>query len=169
MKTTIATSTPIIITAANRLFTVVEAFLTNLLNRELMSSGIRDTMLYNRMIEIPFPTPCSVICSPSHIKRAEPAVMDTIQTVMDVNVAPPVRRPWLAKPIAIAALSIRESTIVTYLVYSEIFFLPSSPSLCSSSRRGIAIVSSCKIMEDVIYGVMFSAKIDIFSKEPPVN
>jgi len=31
------------------------------------------------------------------------------------------------------------------------------------------MVRSWIMMEDVIYGVILSAKIDIFSKEPPVN
>ena len=100
-------------------------------------------MLYKRIIDIPFPTPFSVICSPNHIKKAEPAVNDTMMTETDVNVIlSSVRYPLLPNPIAIAALSNTESPIVTYLVYSVSFFLPSSPSLCNSSKRGIAIVRS---------------------------
>ena len=40
---------------------------------------------------------------------------------------------------------------------------------CISSSFGIAMVRSCMIMDDVMYGVMFNAKMDIFSKDPPVN
>ena len=49
------------------------------------------------------------------------------------------------------------------------FFLPSSPSFCISSSFGIAIVRSWMIMEDVIYGVILNAKMDIVSNEPPVK
>ena len=66
-------------------------------------------------------------------------------------------------------LSITAKKIVTYLVIAVIFFLPSSPSFCISSNAGIAIVRSWMIMEEVIYGVTFNAKIDICVKEPPVN
>ncbi len=38
------------------------------------SSGKRDTMLITSIIDIPLPTPLSVILSPSHIRRVEPAV-----------------------------------------------------------------------------------------------
>ena len=40
-----------------------------------------------------------------------------------------------------------------YLVYSEIFFLPSSPDFCISSSDGIATVKSCITIDDVMYGV----------------
>ena len=43
----------------------------------------------------------------------------------------------------------------------SIFLRPSSPSRCISSNFGIAIVRSCIIMDEVIYGVMFNAKIDM--------
>ena len=33
----------------------------------------------------------------------------------------------------------------------------------------MAMVKSCIMMEDVIYGVMFRANNDMFRKEPPVN
>ena len=62
----------------------------------------------------------------------------------------------------------RASATVRYLVYSAIFFLPSSPSFCISSSLGIAMVISCIMMEDVIYGVMLSANSDMLEKDPPV-
>ena len=49
-----------------------------------------------------------------------------------------------------------------------IFFLPSSPSRCISSSFGIAIVRSCIMMEDVIYGVILNANTDISLNDPPV-
>ena len=47
----------------------------------MMLRGRRETMLENRMIEIPFPMPNSVICSPSHMIRAEPEVKVRITTI----------------------------------------------------------------------------------------
>ena len=41
---------------------------------ELIMDGPRDTMPANRMMEMPLPMPNSVICSPSHMTKAEPAV-----------------------------------------------------------------------------------------------
>ena len=45
------------------------------------SLGIRETMLQSKMMEIPFPTPLSVICSPSHITKTDPAVKQTIISI----------------------------------------------------------------------------------------
>ena len=39
-----------------------------------MSVGKRETIEANRMMEMPLPIPYSVICSPSHMIRAEPEV-----------------------------------------------------------------------------------------------
>ena len=40
------------------------------------SSGILERILINKIIDIPFPTPFSVILSPNHIKNVAPAVKD---------------------------------------------------------------------------------------------
>ena len=40
-----------------------------------MSLGIPEMILIVSTIEIPLPTPFSVICSPIHIRTAEPAVI----------------------------------------------------------------------------------------------
>ena len=45
-----------------------------LVTRLMTLSGIREMMLANRIMEMPLPMPNSVICSPSHMTRAEPAV-----------------------------------------------------------------------------------------------
>ena len=42
--------------------------------------GRPEMMLANRIMEMPLPIPNSVICSPSHITRAEPAVKARIMT-----------------------------------------------------------------------------------------
>ena len=120
------------------------------------------------MIEIPFPTPYSVIFSPSHITNALPAVK-TIITVKYPSTLFIVKKFPLSKPIERPRLSITARRIVTYLVIAVIFLRPSSPSFCISSKAGNAIVRSCIIIDDVIYGVTLSAKIDICVNEPPVN
>jgi len=48
--------------------------LMNFSYSEVISLGMRDKMLMSRTIEIPFPTPFSVIRSPIHIRNADPAV-----------------------------------------------------------------------------------------------
>ena len=48
--------------------------LMNFSYSEVISLGIRDKMLMSRTIEIPLPTPFSVILSPIHIRKADPAV-----------------------------------------------------------------------------------------------
>ena len=43
--------------------------------------GPRDRMPANRMMEMPLPMPNSVICSPSHMTKAEPAVKLSTMTI----------------------------------------------------------------------------------------
>ena len=50
-----------------------------------------------------------------------------------------------------------------------IFFRPVSPSFERRSRAGIAIVSSCMIMELLIYGVMPIANSEAYENAPPVS
>ena len=52
-------------------------------------------------IEMPLPTPFSVILSPIHIRKAEPAVIAAIVTKTLFRVKW-VKRPWLPKPTAMA-------------------------------------------------------------------
>ena len=52
-------------------------------------------------------------------------------------------------------------------VYCAIFFRPDSPSFCSSSRRGIAMVRRLIIMDELIYGVIPIANKFIWLKAPP--
>ena len=42
--------------------------------------GMRDRMPANRMMEIPLPIPNSVICSPIHMTKEEPAMKETMMT-----------------------------------------------------------------------------------------
>ena len=100
-------------------------------------------------MEIPFPIPFSVILSPIHIRNALPAVrVATAQITFSALYWS--RYPCLPKAIAMAEDWIRASPTVTYLVIDAIFFLPSSPSRCISSSLGMAMVSSCMMMDEVI-------------------
>ena len=56
-------------------------FRTNCSNSVEISCGIREIILMVRTMEIPFPTPFSVILSPIHIRNALPAV-NAATTVM---------------------------------------------------------------------------------------
>ena len=49
--------------------------------QSLIILGNRETIPANRMMEMPLPMPNSVICSPSHIRKAEPAVKDRTMTM----------------------------------------------------------------------------------------
>ena len=62
-----------IITPASPAFAIVLPFM-NCVYSVTKSSGTRETMLIRSTIEIPFPTPFSVIRSPIHIRNALPAV-----------------------------------------------------------------------------------------------
>ena len=42
--------------------------------------GTRDMMPANRIMEMPLPIPNSVICSPIHITKEEPAMKETVMT-----------------------------------------------------------------------------------------
>ncbi len=61
------------------------------------------------------------------------------------------------------------STIVPYRVYCVIFRRPSSPSFDSRSRYGHTTVSSCRMIDELIYGMMPSAKIVICERLRPEN
>ena len=62
---------------------------------------------------------------------------------------------------------IRPRITVVYLVICAIFFLPSSPSLDSLSSAGIATHKSCRIMDELIYGVTPMANMAPYSNPPP--
>jgi hypothetical protein len=46
---------------------------------------------------------------------------------------------------------------------------PTSPSFCSFSSDGETTVSSCRMIDAVMYGMIPSAKIAIRDSPPPVN
>ena len=80
-RTTITIRIANIITAAKTPFAGVFGA-TNVLYNVAKSLGIPDMILIKSTIEIPFPTPFSVIRSPSHINTAEPAVSAAITTII---------------------------------------------------------------------------------------
>ena len=122
----------------------------------IKSCGIEERILNKRTKEIPFPTPLSVILSPIHIRSADPAVIATTQMTIPTILrrtlpsAYPIKSPEPPKPTAMAVDSKRARPMVTNLVYSVNFLLPSSPSFCISSKAGIATVKSWIIMDEVI-------------------
>src|SRR5208337_2637760 len=61
------------------------------------------------------------------------------------------------------------NAIVKYRVYCVIFRRPSSPSFCNLSRYGNTTVINCRMMDEVMYGMMPSAKIVTRRKLPPLN
>jgi len=54
-------------------------------------------------------------------------------------------------------------------VYSLIFRRPDSPSLCSFSSEGTTVISSCRIIDAEMYGMMPRPKIVLCWSEPPVK
>ena len=75
------------------------------------SLGIEERILMRSTIEMPLPTPFSVILSPIHMRKAEPAVIVAIVTTTLFKVKW-VRRPWLPKPTAMAIDSMSASATV---------------------------------------------------------
>ena len=132
-----------------------------------MPLGNPDIIPTNIIIDIPFPIPLLVICSPSHIKSAVPAIRD-----ITVN-APPIK--LVSKNIPedlyekkIPNPSIKARTIVSIFVYLLIFVLPSSPpSLVNLSNAGITIPNNWITIDAVMYGVIDIANIESLEKAPP--
>ena len=60
-----------------------------------MLVGSLEMMLAKRMMEMPFPMPCSVTCSPSHMISAEPDVSVRMITIAAHTLlsAPALRNP----------------------------------------------------------------------------
>src|SRR5713101_937909 len=59
--------------------------------------------------------------------------------------------------------------MVRYRVYCVILRRPSSPSFCKRSRYGKTTVINCKMIDEVMYGMMPSAKIVRRRKLPPLK
>src|SRR6266481_4053294 len=61
------------------------------------------------------------------------------------------------------------NTMVRYRVYCVILRRPSSPSFCNRSRYGKTTVINCRMIEEVMYGMMQRAKIVRRRKLPPLK
>ena len=96
----------------------------------------------NIIIDIPFPIPLLVICSPSHIKSAVPAIND-ITTIAPVNIPEFIKIPEFLYERYIPNPSTRANTNVSNFVYLFILALPSSPpSFTIFSKDGITIANN---------------------------
>ena len=73
MKTMKATTAPII-ASTTRISTRLKLPVPSILKDWAMAAGIRATIPANIIIEMPLPMPRSVICSPSHMRKAVPLV-----------------------------------------------------------------------------------------------
>ena len=109
-------------------------------------------------MDMPFETPYSVILSPIHMVSMLPATK-IIVTMMNnthvgtVNCAPNIalsNRLSLLKASRIPTALTTARPSVTYLVITAILCFPSSPSLESLSRAGIATVNNCIMMDALI-------------------
>jgi len=123
----------------------------------------------NIKIEIPFPNPRSVICSPSHIKNMVPAV--NVTTAVRRNPIPGV----ITKPAddssarAIPRDWNKANPKVPYRVNCVIFRRPASPSFFICSKVGNTYVNNCMMIDAEIYGMIPNAKTVNRDKAPPEN
>jgi len=126
--------------------------------------------------DMPLPTPRSVMSSPIHMMRPVPAVsvMMSRRTVMSESFGmigtgqSPSSAPERASETRVVALR-RPRAIVRYRVYWVSCDWPCAPSSCSSWKRGMTTRRSCVMMLAVMYGMMPSAKIETWSRAPPLK
>ena len=117
---------------------------------------------------IPLPMPRSVICSPSHMMNVVPPV--SVRIVIRLKPIPGFStRPCLVKIAAMPIDCSAPRITVMYRVHCVIFRRPSSPSFWMRASGSYTTVSSWKMIEAVIYGMMPSAKIVIRRRFPPPN
>ena len=106
-------------------------------------------------MDMPLPTPRSVISSPSHMMTAVPAVM-VITIVVMVKMESFGIRGWVQTPLPNRLPDRASATIpvdcrmarptVRYRVYCVILACPAWPSCRSVSSRGMTTASSCRMM-----------------------
>ena len=144
-----------------------------LFNNENISDtvpGSDETMPTNIINEIPLPIPFVVIFSPNHINIIVPPTRLTtvvskkiLESFIKALFSGFERAKYTPNDWIIAR------NIVRYLVYWLIFALPYSPSFFNVSSAGCIDVNNCMIIDEVIYGIIFNAKILILSNAPPEN
>ena len=117
--------------------------------------------------EIPLPIPYSVISSPIHIKRTEPAVT-TKRAVNLSNKDNGNKIPCRSKTVKRAKPWMRAKGTVNKREYWAILRRPASPSSWYISfKAGKMRVKSCMIIEPVINGPTPSIIIERLDKPPP--
>ena len=129
--------------------------------------GNPDIIPINIIIDIPFPIPLLVICSPSHISKDVPA---TNEATTNVPVSHPslINIPDFLYDKYIPIDSTKANIIVIIFVYLFITLLPSSPpSLVNLSSEGIIIANNWTTIDAVMYGLIDIAKIENLEKAPP--
>ena len=122
--------------------------------------------------------PFWLICSPSHIIRAVPAVKaEDDKSPEKTCCQPSLHGMRVALPLTVAAVS--QVEVVSGALDQpenhgdiagdggDLFAALLSPSFAIRSSGGIATVSSCIIMELLIYGVIPIANRVAFAKAPP--
>ena len=129
-------------------------------------------ILQRMIVEVPLPMPCSEMSSPSHMRSAEPAVIAVIArnqsfgVIVTVPVVDCVTTVW--NKIKIYATDCKTARGIEIMrVHWLILRRPVSPSLLSSSMRGIAFVRSCITIDAVMYGERPTRIIERLVKPPP--
>ena len=84
--------------------------------------GISATIPENIINEIPFPTPRSVTCSPSHIKKVVPATNEIVVITLNCIPGSVTRLPAFSKPTETPYPWRHAIRTVPYLVICVIFF-----------------------------------------------
>ena len=135
------------------------------------------TMPAKMMSEMPLPMPRSVICSPSHMMKAVPVVSVIIvmkrkpqpgwvTTCAELRVEPVVR---LEPARDDERLEERQDDRAVARVLVDLASAPARPPCGAPRGLGTTTVSSCRMMDALMYGMMPSAKIDSCSSAPPEN
>ena len=144
-------------------------------SRKLVANkpGKPTTIPANMISEIPFPIPRSVINSPSQTRNIVPAVMDSTAANVGRNASPV--KPTLVSTFACCnrtnwakAWAMAMGTVPQWVI-RFILMRPASPSRDIFCSDGITGVSSCMMIDAVIYGNTPRATMLMRRKAPPEN
>src|SRR5215471_19484829 len=146
-----------------------------------ISPGMTAMTCVKIRIDMPLPTPRSVISSPIHMMTAVPATMViTIVAIRNTEASGMIGLSVAVHWLELNSVPLRASSMypvdcktarpmVRYLVYWVIFAWPAWPSCLRASSRGITTVSSCKMMLAVMYGIMPRANTDMYFNALPLS
>ena len=131
------------------------------------SDGMDETMLQNRIMEIPLPISSFSRNSPRKMIKMPPTDQISVaaRTVFQLYGS---SRPRPPRPMAMEAAWRIPSTTPVILISRLYRSIPVLPSLRISSNAGNTTVRSWMIMDAVMYGLTDNAKNDICSIDPPV-